>query len=731
MKKSTLAILITTLLLGGCFHDGDDGKDGADGIIPSVVNEAPNTIPSLKFWQGKTGFTDITDTSRIILNSDDAEILEVLQGTANIFNEDLKVLNGFTLDVVLNGGEGKKGDIIYNITGFTPPAHDKSAHDESYTVSIDGKVVITAPEIRGAAYASATIKQMLAQDSDGNDSLSNGLIQDEPKMRVRGFMLDMGRRGVDKQFLTNYLKFMSYYKMSELQMHINDNKILKGHPDDPNTFHELNWSWDSWDTEYVSFSLQLQDTENWELSKISNKEDPSKFLFVLSVQDMKELRTLADSLGIELTLEVEAPAHAGAFTQAFPELKNPDHKPDHLDLSNPKTFDMLKDVWTQLIPYFHNAHIGMDEYAGDPKDHTMPDKTSGEMVNYMNTMNAFLKDKGFNEIRAWGNYGQLAFPNREELDSDIVYQPWWGQPAMAQQAYDAGHKFINTNHIWYTVPTSAGACYPDMHDPKNLYDNYRADIMSGWERDVGAWGKEYPMKMNVNDPQFLGATVAIWNDNGHYEDYYYSDQDVHERLRNKLKIVAENMWNNKTTLPYEEFMNLAGKLGESPSFKLAAEFSPLYEGNLVGNASAYSSSYKMVTVKPENCNGGIEGVNMTDLTTTNYIGHASAAIDGETNSRWIAQDKDGSTAWLSVDLQTPQAIGKVSIDWGKGWASEYLIQTSDDGFAWKTVATVEGSGIKDDTVNFESVTARFVKMQGVTMGSDKPYQIHEFRVFAK
>ncbi|MGF1727639.1 family 20 glycosylhydrolase [Photobacterium nomapromontoriensis] len=706
MKLSRFALLVSAgLILAGC--DGEDGKDGVPGGNVGVINEAPKTIPSLKFWHGKTGFTDLTAKSRIIINADDAKTLAILEHTAALFNEDLRALNGMELEIITNGGEGEAGDIVYNITGFIPPAHDLEAHDESYTVSIDGKVVITAPEIRGAAYASATLKQMLSQDAYGKDSLSNGLIQDEPTVRVRGFMIDIGRRSASVEFLKNYLRFMSYYKMSEFQLHLNDNQIIWG-----DGITGSNWAEDTWrEKVYAGFSAELKNTYALpELASVSSKHDPDNNIFVLSLSDLQELRDMADALGIELTGEIEAPAHAMSFTKIYPEMRHPDMRPDHLDLGSAKTMEVIKATWDQLAPYFHNLHIGADEYAGMPASEDMDKEhlISAQMVNYMNEMNAYLKDKGYNEIRVWGNLGTITNPHRPDLDKDIVHQVWAGTFADTEKAYRAGYKLINLNDAYYTVPTG-NAGYPDTVSPANMYKNWHLNTFSG--------GWQIP---DINDPQFLGGFVANWNDLGWSKNWAYTDHDVHVRMRNVIKIAAQKMWNNETVLPFEEFQNLAYTLGESPTFDLG---NPAYDGNLVKAKSAYGSSYRDIIyalgAAPDNAK----------LLTVNFLGHAGAAIDGDPKSRWIASKKDGSSAWLSIDLHKPETISRISIDWGKGWASKYRIETSKDGFSWKTAATADGAGAMGEETVFPSVDARFVRIQGVTMGTEEAYQIHEVRIF--
>lgn len=693
--------MLGSILLVACNNSDQNSNSSA------VINQMPNIIPSLKFWQGETGFTDITINSHIILNSDDSQTLDILQGTAKIFNEDLLILNGLQLDVIENGGEGEPGDIIFNITGYTPPINDPEAHDESYTVSINGKIVITAPEIRGAAYATATLKQILVQDFDGNDSLPNGNIQDQPVVRVRGFMIDIGRRSVSIDFLKNYLKFLSYYKMSEFQLHLNDNEIIWG-----DGVTDSNWSENTWQDEtYSGFSVELKDTDKFpNLSKITSKRDTANNIFVLSINDLKELKSLADSLGIELTAEIDVPAHSMSLTKVYPDIRNSDMRPDHLDLGNPKTLAIIKEIWDQLSPYFHNLHIGADEYAGIPKEDAQ-DKdqiASKQMVDYMNTMNSYLKDKGFNDIRVWGNLGTITKLHRPSLNTDLVYEVWSGDFADTKSAYEAGYKLINLNDAYYTVPTG-NAGYPDTIDPAAMYTNWDLSTFSG--------GYKTP---SIDDPQFLGAFIANWNDLGWSKNWAYTNNDIHVRMRNVIKIAAQKMWTNSTVLPFEKFQNLAYTLGESPSFTLR---NTIYPGNLIKFKSAYSFSYRNIIYRLGKSPDGAK------LLTVNFLGHAGAAIDGDSNSRWMAALKDGPSAWLVVDLHHAESISRVSIDWGQGWASEYQIQTSLDGFDWTTVANVNGAGAKNEETTFPTIKTRFVRMQGVTMGNTETYQIHEVRVF--
>ena len=64
----------------------------------------------------------------------------------------------------------------------------------------------------------------------GESNLQNGEIRDFPSFSHRGFMLDTGRKFIPYDTLVDIMLNMAYYKMNDLQLHLNDNYIfLKEH----------------------------------------------------------------------------------------------------------------------------------------------------------------------------------------------------------------------------------------------------------------------------------------------------------------------------------------------------------------------------------------------------------------------------------------------------------------------------------------------------------------------
>ncbi|MFV1084636.1 family 20 glycosylhydrolase, partial [Klebsiella pneumoniae] len=102
---------------------------------------------------------------------------------------------------------------------------NKGYGKEGYGITIqDGVITIEAATNTGAFYATRTLLQM------GESNLQNGEIRDFPSFSHRGFMLDTGRKFIPYDTLVDIMLNMAYYKMNDLQLHLNDNYIfLKEH----------------------------------------------------------------------------------------------------------------------------------------------------------------------------------------------------------------------------------------------------------------------------------------------------------------------------------------------------------------------------------------------------------------------------------------------------------------------------------------------------------------------
>ena len=62
--------------------------------------------------------------------------------------------------------------------------------------------------------------------------LPKGTARDYPLFPNRGFMLDVARKFFTMDYLKQYVKILSFYKMNEFQIHLNDNGFPQFFGDD-------------------------------------------------------------------------------------------------------------------------------------------------------------------------------------------------------------------------------------------------------------------------------------------------------------------------------------------------------------------------------------------------------------------------------------------------------------------------------------------------------------------
>ncbi|MEV6012664.1 discoidin domain-containing protein [Streptomyces sp. NPDC051976] len=120
-----------------------------------------------------------------------------------------------------------------------------------------------------------------------------------------------------------------------------------------------------------------------------------------------------------------------------------------------------------------------------------------------------------------------------------------------------------------------------------------------------------------------------------------------------------------------------------------------------------------------------QGHPATSSSTENASFPASAAVDGNTGTRWSSAFADPQ--WLRVDLGATHSISQVKLNWEAAYAKAFQIQTSNDGTNWTTVySTTTGTG-GNQTLNV-SGSGRYVRMYGTQRGTPYGYSLYEFQV---
>jgi hypothetical protein len=121
-----------------------------------------------------------------------------------------------------------------------------------------------------------------------------------------------------------------------------------------------------------------------------------------------------------------------------------------------------------------------------------------------------------------------------------------------------------------------------------------------------------------------------------------------------------------------------------------------------------------------------QGRTVTASSTESAATPASAAVDGNTGTRWSSAFADPQ--WLQVDLGSSTAISQVVLRWEGAYATDFQIRTSTDGGNWTTINTTTGATGGVQTLNV-SGTGRYVRLHTTRRATQWGVSLWEFQVY--
>lgn len=123
-----------------------------------------------------------------------------------------------------------------------------------------------------------------------------------------------------------------------------------------------------------------------------------------------------------------------------------------------------------------------------------------------------------------------------------------------------------------------------------------------------------------------------------------------------------------------------------------------------------------------------QGKPVTASSEENYGTPATAAVDGNANTRWSSAASDPQ--WIRVDLGASTRISQVVLDWEAAYGKGYRVELSANGSDWSTAyRTTEGDGGTDTlSINGE---ARYVQVYGTARGTGYGFSLWEFKVYGE
>ena len=466
--------------------------------LSALADPVSNVVPAVRSWTKASGDVSTLGFDVVV----DGKYKKELGGIAQTFVDDLGLIRERPK---LRDGDVAAGTIFLTLT-------KNNVHGlEEYKIDTSDRIVISGATPRAVVWGMQTLMQILIQDVE-RSKVPMGTIHDWPSFRGRMLMLDVGRKFYPFKTLKEYVRTMAWYKMNELQLHLND--ISRGG--------------------YVGFRIECET-----YPELTSKDGS------YSKKQIRELIAFAKNRGIVITPEIDSPGHAGCFTKLWPHLTYKDGNPKYLDVTNPETLQRMKSIFDEFIPLFDapDMHIGTDEYRVRTTSKEEREAVGEKFRQYINDLNDYVRKKGKN-VRIWSGYEHMG--GTTEPEKNVIIDMWVTGDAVNKSR--AGYKFINSNHgRTYIVP---GAPYYGVNNA-GIYNSWSPNVFGKPENNVAP-----------DDPNLLGGKLHVWNDLG---PTGYTMVEIAKLTVPSIRVFSEKTWGTKGSDSYGAFVKRAAKIATVPN----------------------------------------------------------------------------------------------------------------------------------------------------------------------
>ncbi len=376
--------------------------------------------------------------------------------------------------------------------------------DESYQLEIKSdKITINATSDLGALHALETLLQLL-QNNSNSYYFPTATISDFPRFTWRGLMIDVARHFQPVDVIKRNLDAMAAMKMNVFHWHLSDDQgwriEMKKHP----KLHKL-----ASDGNYYT------------------------------QEEIKNIVKYAGERGILVVPEIDLPGHASAILTAYPEVgsklnfdkntysieRNSGIFTPTLDPSNPKTYQLLSEIFDEVCPLFSGNyfHIGGDENEGkdwdsNPKIQEFKKKnnlgTNHELQTYFTMQLIPMLKKHHKTLMGWEEI------MTKNLSKDAIIHSWKG----VNEGVPAGQSLANAVKNGYKTVLSNG---------------YYVDLMQGVENHYLNDQMPKNIKLTAEEKaRILGGEATMWSE-------LVTPTTIDSRIWPRTAAIAERLWSNE------------------------------------------------------------------------------------------------------------------------------------------------------------------------------------------
>jgi len=390
----------------------------------------------------------------------------------------------------------------------------KIPNPEGYHLRAAGNsVLIEASDPRGLFYGAQTLIQLIEAKPGGVPAVAAADIDDAPRFRWRGLLIDLGRHFFGKPTLLKIIDEMAAYKLNTLKLHLTD--------------------YEGWRLEIPAYPKLTQVG-----SLVDGKPE------YLTTADVREIVQYAAERHIMVVPEIEMPGHAGAAARSYPEFFNTDGSA--FDPANPRTYDFIRGILTEVARLFPAPYL---DFAGD--------EVGDEMWKGMADVDRLKAEQGLKTNQDVQGYfgrkvvgiieslGKRPMAWDEQVDAHVarsVIIQWWrrDRPEVLTEAANEGHDL---------VISPADELYFDYHQGPG-------EPGAPWEGNKG--GPQSIEKMLAWEPvpdnftpkqsaQVLGIEGCVWT------EFIATERYLEFMTFPRLLALAEVAWRPKGPRDDKEF----------------------------------------------------------------------------------------------------------------------------------------------------------------------------------
>ena len=423
--------------------------------------------------------------------------------------------------------------------------HNITQTPESYNLKIDPQGIdIIGSDYAGIFYGLQTLVQILETTKINNSpAVTSVLIEDRPRFRWRGMLLDVGRHMFPADFIKRYIDIIAAHKMNVFHWHLTEDQ--------------------GWRVPIKKYP-KLKDIAAWRKETLvghyrdkPHQFDGKPYGGFYTEKEIKDIIDYASDRSVTIVPEIEMPGHATAALSAYPQLSctGGPHEAEtiwgvHKEVycaGNEETFDFLENVLEEVSQVFPGPyiHIGGDEcpktrWAECEKcqkriaDEGLKDEH--ELQSYFIKRIEKILEKFGKRLVGWDEIleGGLA-PN-------AVVHSWRGMDGGIEAA-NAGHEVIMspTTHVYFD--------YYQSEDRKN------EPLAIGGYLPLSKVYEFEPVPDKIDSDKrhlILGGQANLWT------EYIPTAKQAEYMLLPRVCALAEAVWSPKNKKDYAGFIDRLG-----------------------------------------------------------------------------------------------------------------------------------------------------------------------------